>query len=176
MLLLGGDLVENHRGLVDLRNLVASISNQCLIGAVSGNHDDSIGRHLVRDSVYEAGGKWLEDEVIQVTLKNQTIVILGCLSQFVQEQEYKILCAHYPNVFPKAAKDGIDLVLAGHLHGSQVVFLEKNYRLYPGAFLYRWNGLRFTIGRSNMLVSRGIADTFPIRWNCPREMIVCDLE
>jgi hypothetical protein len=46
-------------------------------------------------------------------------------------------------------------------------------RHYPGAWFYRWNGLRFTRRNSVMLVSRGLRDVVPVRVNCPREVILC---
>ena len=176
LVLLGGDLVDNRRGLPYLRDMIASIAKQCLVATVSGNHDDYVGHPLVRKSVEEAGGVWLESEMLQINSYNRTIAILGDVSQSSREKDFQILCTHNPNVFPKAAEYGIDVVFAGHLHGSQVVFFQKDDRLYPGAFFYRWNGLRFSIGKSKMFVSRGVADTLPVRWNCPREVIRCDLE
>ena len=76
---------------------------------------------------------------------------------------------------PPGARRGFDLTLSGHLHGGQFVFYEHGGRLYPGAFAYRWNGLRFQENGSTLLVSRGVRDTLPFRWNCPREVIAVDL-
>ena len=69
----------------------------------------------------------------------------------------------------------IRLTLAGHLHGGQVVLFERKGRLYPGACFSRWNGLRFEDEGATMWVSRGVADTLPLRWNCPREVLLCEL-
>jgi predicted MPP superfamily phosphohydrolase len=55
------------------------------------------------------------------------------------------------------------------------VFFERGGRLYPGAFLYRWNGLRFHENGSTLVVSRGVRDTLPLRWNCPREVILVEV-
>ena len=43
---------------------------------------------------------------------------------------------------------------------------------YPAAWFNRWHGLRFEDRGAIMLVSRGAADTFPVRFNCPREVIL----
>jgi predicted MPP superfamily phosphohydrolase len=69
----------------------------------------------------------------------------------------------------------VDLVLAGHLHGCQFVFKEHAERLLPGGWFYSWNCLRRKVGNCALIVSRGCADTLPFRWNCPREVVVCDL-
>jgi len=175
LFLLGGDLVDSQQGFSQLRKLVEVISNQCMVGAVGGNHDDYVGRSLVKKVVAQAGGNWLEDHSMQIVLGRKTISILGDMSQSSKEHGCQILCSHYPDIFPEAVRDGIHVVFAGHLHGCQIVFSQIKNRLYPGAFFYRWNGLKFSIGESKMFVSRGISDTIPIRWNCPREIIVCDL-
>ena len=47
--------------------------------------------------------------------------------------------------------------------------------LYPAAWFYRWHGLRFAEAGAVLLVSRGAADTFPFRFNCPREVILCEI-
>jgi predicted MPP superfamily phosphohydrolase len=77
--------------------------------------------------------------------------------------------------FPAAAAAGYGLVLAGHLHGGQCVLATRRRRLYPAAWIYRWHGLRFAEWGAVMLVSRGAGDTLPIRFNCPREVILCAL-
>ena len=86
-----------------------------------------------------------------------------------------MLCAHDPAVFPQAARAGYGLVLAGHLHGGQVVLFERGGLLYPAAWVYPWNGTRFEREGSTMLVSRGVCDTLPLRFNCPREVLRCEL-
>jgi predicted MPP superfamily phosphohydrolase len=66
-------------------------------------------------------------------------------------------------------------VLAGHLHGGQCVLATRRGRLYPAAWIYRWHGLRFEEAGAVMLVSRGVGDTLPVRFNCPREVILCEI-
>jgi predicted MPP superfamily phosphohydrolase len=38
-----------------------------------------------------------------------------------------------------------------------------------------WTGLRFELGGTTLLVSRGAADTLPARFRCPREVLLCEL-
>ena len=64
-------------------------------------------------------------------------------------------------------------MLAGHLHGGQCVLATRRGRLYPAAWIYRWHGLRFAEWGAVLLVSRGAGDTLPVRFNCPREVILC---
>jgi predicted MPP superfamily phosphohydrolase len=72
-------------------------------------------------------------------------------------------------------KEKYRLVLAGHLHGAQCVFATWEGRQFPGAWFYRWCGLRFDLDATTLLVSRGVSDTLRLRWNCPREVLLCEV-
>src|SRR5699024_9398429 len=83
---------------------------------------------------------------------------------------FSVLCAHYPPAgltWPAA----YNLVLAGHLHGGQVVGWQRHGSMFPGRWFARWNVLRHQQGLSALVVSRGLGDTFPMRYNCPREIV-----
>lgn len=170
IILLGGDLVDWRSGLDPLYRLVGDMVRIAPVAAVSGNHDRWIGLADVREAVLGAGGHWLEDEPLRWA---PNAVAYGTAAQELLSAQCHILCTHDPG--PPAARRGFHLVLSGHLHGGQFVFYERGGRLYPGAFAYRWNGLRFDEGDSTLLVSRGVRDTLPVRWNCPREVIAVDL-
>ena len=49
-------------------------------------------------------------------------------------------------------------------------------RLYPAVWFDRWHGLRFSERGATMLVSRGVADTLPVRFNCPREVLLVEIQ
>ena len=158
--LLGGDLADTRGGLNVLADAIRHLRS---VVAIPGNHERWLGMDRVRDSVESAGGHWLPGHDLEINGLQ-----LG-------SERGDIVCAHDPAVFPKIAAQGTCLVLAGHLHGGQVVLAEANGRLYPGGWFFRWNGDHFMEGNSTLLVSRGMNDTLPIRWNCPRDVIVCRL-
>jgi uncharacterized protein len=170
LVLLGGDLTD-HRGSLEVLTEIVEIGAQTArVGAVAGNHDRLIGISRIRRAVSDGGGHWLSD----APLEHNGVQILGAVEQLRQGQP-SVLCSHYPTDFPRAFARGIDLVFAGHLHGWQIVLKQVGEYLYPGAWLSRWNGLRFERGNSTMLVSRGVTDLLPIRWNCPREVVFAEL-
>jgi predicted MPP superfamily phosphohydrolase len=170
VILLGGDLVDWRSGLEPLRGLIAKMAVIAPVGAVAGNHDRWIGVNRVRNAVLDGGGHWLEDHPLRW---NPDSVAYGSTTQELLPANCHVLCAHDPP--PPAARAGFQLVLSGHLHGGQFVLYERGGKLYPGAFAYRWNGLRFQENSSTLLVSRGVRDTLPVRWNCPREVLAVDL-
>jgi predicted MPP superfamily phosphohydrolase len=170
VILLGGDLVDWSTGLEPLHRLIRDMTGIAPVAAIGGNHDRWIGLSAVREVVQSAGGHWLEDKPLRW---DRNAVAYGSPEQELLPSLCNVLCTHDPR--PPAARRGFHLVLSGHLHGGQFVFFEYGGRLYPGAFAYRWNGLRFHENGSTLVVSRGVRDTFPLRWNCPREVIAVDL-
>ena len=103
--------------------------------------------------------------------------LLGLLGQ-PSETYFNILIAHDPDYFPKYADWGADLVLSGHVHGGMVRVpfwgkgvVSPNIRLFP-----KYDGGEFTIGKSRMLLSRGLGmHTIPIRLFNPGEILEVEL-
>ena len=171
LVLLGGDLVDWRTGIDSVQLLVSELTRFAPVGAVAGNHDRWIGVARVRNAVLAGGGVWLEDTPFVLT---PDCAVYGSTSSCTVSAKYRVLCTHHPEAAGSEAH--FDLTLSGHLHGGQLVLYERRGRLYPGAFLYRWNGLRFedSDGRT-LLISRGVQDTVPLRWNCPREVLLVEL-
>jgi len=88
-----------------------------------------------------------------------------------------VLLAHSPDIVIQAEERGVDLVIAGHTHGGQVCVPGI------GALVTRTRvGRRFAsglhqVGGTQLYVSRGIGmTTLPIRFACPPELAVLELE
>ena len=167
LILLGGDLVDTGSALEMLSDLLRKLAAIAPVAAVPGNHDVRAGLHRVRAAVVDAGGTWLPEQPLLSPLPVDGVLTSASGS--------RILCAHEPKVFPAAVNAGYRLVLAGHLHGGQCVLATRKGMQYPAVWFHRWHGLRFQQGDATMLVSRGLADTFPLRFNCPRELLLCEL-
>jgi predicted MPP superfamily phosphohydrolase len=168
--LLGGDMVDFESSLPLLASLICRLKAISPVYAVPGNHDAYVGLKKVKRCVEAAGGFWLD----RLRLRSECIQI-DAIAREPCDAAFRILCAHDPADFPAAVRCGYDLVLAGHLHGGQCVLFERNDCWYPGRWFFRWNGSRFREAGTEMLVSRGMNDTLPVRWNCPREVILCRL-
>ena len=176
VILLGGDLVDRRAALKLLSEIVGQLCEIAPVWAIAGNHDTYIGIEAVRTTIAAGGGHWLGDDSVLLRFPRRTPLWLdGSISRNLSSGRGRLLCAHNPNIFPEAAARNYSLIFAGHLHGCQWVIGERDGRLYPGALIYKWNGLRFRHGESTMLVSRGVSDTVPIRWNCPREIVLCEV-
>jgi predicted MPP superfamily phosphohydrolase len=166
---LGGDLIDRRRALPAMQQCIRELAKLAAVGAIPANHDARVGLPVIRAAVKSAGGRWLPEHPFEGPVR-----IDGTVAR-APAGVPRILCAHSPRVFPAAVRAGYRLVLAGHLHGGQCVLATVNDRLYPAAWFDRWHGLRFIERGTLLLVSRGVADTFPVRFNCPREVILCAL-
>lgn len=167
VILLGGDLIDRLSALAALSELVQALRAIAPVAAVPGNHDERLGAEAVRRAIQDAQGVWLPDTPLKAPCP---------IDGVIADPPGRILCAHDPGVFPAAARAGYQLVLAGHLHGGQCVFSHRGRKQWPAAWFNRWHGERFSQDGAQMLVSRGAADTFPFRFNCPREVILCRIE
>lgn len=173
VVLLGGDLVDRASELTKLSGLVAKLRNVAPVFAVAGNHDQRIGIDRVREAVVHGGGQWIHDGIARVTHKGRVITVSGPETAPLREGHVRVLCAHNPRIWKKSRDAGYDLVLAGHLHGFQLVAYEYRDRLFPGAIFYPYCFLSHRRGATRLVVSRGVSDLLPIRWRCPREVVLC---
>ncbi|RTQ50224.1 hypothetical protein EJV47_11375 [Hymenobacter gummosus] len=175
LILLGGDYADTPGGRRPLARLVAELARLAPTLAVAGNHDRWLGLGAIRAAITDAGGQWLEGQRRQLQLGGLRLHLDGNLppepgALARQAGQLRLLCAHRP---PNLARlhPHYDLILAGHLHGGQVVLWQRGAQLFPGRWLYRWNGLRYARGGCRLLVSRGLGDTLPLRLGCPRELL-----
>lgn len=172
--LLGGDLVDHATELDALTRLIAALGRAAPVFAIGGNHDEHIGFERVREAVVRGRGKWIHSDTARVTHGRRSIAVSGpeCPAT-AGSDDVRVLCAHNPRIWKTSRRAGFDLVLAGHLHGCQVVAAQYRGRLFPGALLYPYCYLTHRSGSTRLVVSRGVSDLVPIRWRCPREVVVC---
>lgn len=93
-------------------------------------------------------------------------------SELTYKDSPKILLCHKPYGFDALAQKDVDLILAGHTHGGQVVPIKfGNFNMSFAATVSKYIEGLYKIGKSNMYVSRGIGSVaLPIRINCPPEI------
>jgi hypothetical protein len=172
-LLLGGGLMDGVTELGRLCDLVGSLREVAPVYAVGGNHDRRVGMDRVRDAVEGGGSRWIHASSVRISHGCRAIAVSGPDAADLPGGDYQVLCAHDPRVWKAIRGRGYDQVLAGHLHGCQVVAFEYRDRLFPGAFFYPYCYLTHQAGPTRLVVSRGVSDLVPIRWRCPREVVLC---
>lgn len=83
-------------------------------------------------------------------------------------ETFPIFLAHHPHAFDAAVEAGLPLTLSGHTHGGQLM-VDDQIGVGPAMFRY-WSGL-YKKNDSQLVVSNGVGNMFPIRINAPAEVI-----
>jgi predicted MPP superfamily phosphohydrolase len=86
----------------------------------------------------------------------QTRPYLVHAEDLIEPGTLNLLLSHNPDVFPKAAKLGYDLVLGGHTHGGQVTVEIVEQWVNAGHFFTPYVAGEYHIGNAALYVSRGI--------------------
>lgn len=188
VVLLGGDFVSlrarHGRRLIPLfRRLLARHG----VFAVLGNHDHYSGAGVIAAQLQEAGVTVLRNRSVALRAPHQHVSIVGlddhqagepdAEQAFEGVRDVRILVMHQPSGLLDLNGDRIDLALAGHTHGGQVVLpgLPPLY-LPHGRLSRRYPAGRFETERGPLLVSRGVGCTLlPVRWNAAADVLVADL-
>ena len=77
-------------------------------------------------------------------------------SSLVRPDGVNLLLSHSPDVFPKAAELGYDLVVSGHTHGGQVTLEIVEQTVNAGHFFTPYVVGEYRIGDAGLYVSRGV--------------------
>ena len=89
---------------------------------------------------------------------------------------FNLLLTHNPDVFPFAARQGYDLVLAGHTHGGQVNIEILGQSINPARFHTPFVYGLYRQGRSVEYVTRGVGTIgVPVRLGAPPEIALLRL-
>ncbi len=176
ILLLGGDYVDTQSGFIYFEKLLKILSQRQNVFAIAGNHDYFFDLKKIKNTCEKHNIQWIENDYKILTINDLKIQIVG--KKPLQNQpcaDFNILCLHEP-IAIKPFQTQFNVVFAGHLHGCQIVFWQTQKGLFPGKFFYQWNILKTKIGNCLYLVSKGLGDTLPIRFNCKRDVILVEVK
>lgn len=177
--------------LSDLSNaldLIKKMESRYGTWMVEGNHDLYENGREFEHRVKAAGIPLLLDESMLTTIRGCPVQFFGIrwmegvglhrdevtalqvrgLMQQRQPEAFPIFLAHHPHSFDAAIEAGLPLTLTGHTHGGQLM-LGNQLGVGPALFRY-WSGL-YQRNNSQLIVSNGVGNMFPIRVNAPAEII-----
>jgi predicted MPP superfamily phosphohydrolase len=87
---------------------------------------------------------------------------------------FKIIMSHRPRGFVEAARQGVELTLAGHTHGGQIGIGGRSIFETTDPPNYYWG--HYADGKSRLCTSAGVGHWFPFRLGCPAEAPVVVLK
>lgn len=198
LILLGGDYLQTrHRprqklvtDYLELLNVLARLTPPSLgTYAVLGNHDYDFSIAANRRQLQRAGITLLHNEGVDLHRDGATIRLDGVgdmwyghpdfahAHQKTSSDIFTILLSHQPNFIDRLTPaDGVNLVLAGHTHGSQITFFH--YQPFMPRRIARFE---YQVGlvetpQARMFVSPGIGTEMPyFRFFSPPKvhLIIC---
>lgn len=193
-----GDLIDARRTNTEIAE---SFARRCMEIAdcyyVPGNHEARLGgtydafeSALIADgvNVLRNGSVRIRKEMDAIRIigvddpafakASDAITNLDAALEALSSDDFTILLAHRPELIDEYSKWGIDLVLSGHAHGGQIRLPGIGGLYAPEqGFFPRYTSGNYTMGDTEMIVSRGIGNSaFPLRVNDRPEVVIVTLK
>ncbi len=193
-----GDLIDARRTNTEIAE---SFARRCMEIAdcyyVPGNHEARLGdtydafeSALIADgmNVLRNGSVRIRKEMDAIRIigvddpafakASDAITNLDAALEALSSDDFTILLAHRPELIDEYSKWGIDLVLSSHAHGGQIRLPGIGGLYAPGqGFFPRYTSGNYTVGDTEMIVSRGIGNSaFPLRVNDRPEVVIVTLK
>lgn len=203
IIVMTGDIIDIYRPRIKVAlHLAEELVKIAPVYFVSGNHDvKADGREFLFAGYKELGVNILRNRTVTLEKNGESISLSGIddpkflddfmsgtdeenteniLQTLVQNQDeiFKILLAHRPEMMDVYSSLGIDLVFTGHAHGGQINLPFKGGLIAPGQgwFPEYYKGV-YTKGNTQMIVNRGLGNSaFPFRINNKPEIIIAELK
>ncbi len=194
-----GDIVDSRRTNVQIaRDFVNDASEIAPVYYVTGNHEarvkieDEIDNVELNENVIVLHNKDVliekGESVIQLigvddpdykAVSDSTEYMNKRLEKYCNNEYFKILLSHRPELFEVYAENNMNVIFSGHAHGGQVrlPFVGGIIAPHQGFFPTYDAGLFYATNDATMVVSRGLGDSIiPLRINNPPELVVVTLE
>lgn len=193
-----GDIVDSRKTNVQIaRDFVNNASKIAPVYYVTGNHEarvlteDEIDNVELNKNVIVLHNKDIllkkGESVIQLigvddpdykAVSDSTEHMNKRLNKYCNNEHFKILLSHRPELFEIYAENNMNIVFSGHAHGGQVrlPFIGGVIAPHQGLFP-KYDAGVYTENHTSMIVSRGLGDSIiPLRINNPPELVVVTLE
>tara|TARA_B100002052_G_scaffold288461_1_gene304659 strand:+ start:130 stop:1029 length:900 start_codon:yes stop_codon:yes gene_type:complete len=178
-----GDLVDlEWMGVEPLARAFVELNPPLGNFFVLGNHDELEDGEAVARVATEAGIHVLRDDTMTVSRQGHDFRIGGVdwartpkqctdrIDRMLQSGRPDLLLCHNPKGFDHAAAVGIPMTLSGHTHGGQIA--RRNKPDANMAFAHKRSAGLYEIGDNRMFVTVGVGAWFPLRMNCPAEVVI----
>jgi hypothetical protein len=187
-----GDLISSRGDPLDacIRQL-ARVKSDAGTFACMGNHERyARAERYATEAGARSGIRFLRGQAQTLRFGNSVLNLAGVDYQSLADRGHylrgaerlvvpgalNVLLSHNPDVFPVAAQQGYNLLLAGHTHGGQVTVEILDQSINPARFFTPYVYGLFRAGRSAAYVTRGIGTIgIPARIGAPPEISVLRL-
>ena len=167
-----GDLISGHSDPLDacIRQLARVKADAGVFGCM-GNHERYVrAEDYTFRQAARVGIRFLRGEARMLRFGNATLNLAGLdfesqrdrsryllgAERLIVPGAINILLQHNPDVFPAAARQGYNLLLAGHTHGGQVTVEILDRSINPARFFTPYVYGLYRQGNAAAYVTRGI--------------------
>jgi predicted MPP superfamily phosphohydrolase len=182
-----GDLISGHSDPLDacIRQLARVKADAGVFGCM-GNHERYARvENYTERAAARVGIRFLRHESQALRFGNSILNLAGLdyqahalrrdylrgADRLVLPGATNILLQHNPDVFPQAARQGYNLLLAGHTHGGQVTVEILDQSINPARFFTPYVYGIYRTANSTAYVTRGIGTIgIPARIGAPPEI------
>jgi uncharacterized protein len=198
IIVITGDVIDRrHYNLDAAAAFVVGASKIAQVYYVTGNHESWLDSFdIAKTQLIESGAIFMDDTEATITVENSSIKILGVsdpdflttsydqgndltkmtrqLAKWSEDECFKLLLTHRPELFDLYTENNMDLVFAGHTHGGQIRIPFVGGVVAPDqGWFPKYTSGRYIQDDSTMFVSRGLGNSIiPVRISNRPEILV----
>jgi predicted MPP superfamily phosphohydrolase len=179
-----GDVADSPEHHTWIKPLLGRLRWRIAAVAILGNHDHRYDVGLIRGELRQLGILVLENNWLTLEVRGQPLTVIGHEGPWLAPppelsscpaEPFRLCLSHTPDNMAWARRQGMDLVLAGHVHGGQIRLPPFGSILVPSRCGRRYDGGTYEEGGTLLHVSRGISGEHPVRYNCLPEVTLFTL-
>jgi predicted MPP superfamily phosphohydrolase len=181
---ISGDIVDSAVHHAWIAPLLGRLRWRVAAFAILGNHDHRHDVDVIRGELRKLGIVVLENDWHEVEVRGERLVVVGHEGPWLvpapdlkdcPPEPFRLCLSHTPDNMAWAWRQGMDLVLAGHVHGGQIRLPPFGSILVPSRCGRRYDWGAFEEQGTLLYVSRGVSGEHPVRYNCRPEVTLLTL-
>lgn len=175
-----GDVVDSKRHHRWVLPVLGRLRWRAHAFAILGNHDRWHEPELTRRRLRKLGMTVLSNTWQQVQVRGLPLVVIGQEAPWFwpppdlsdcPPDAFRLCLSHTPDHIRWARRNGVDLMLSGHVHGGQVRLPVVGSVFVPSRYIRRYDLGVFDEPPTVLHVSKGISGEQPWRYRCRPEVV-----
>lgn len=182
-----GDLLDQQDLAAWIPGTLGSLSAPLGCCFILGNHDWYLDPRAISAALQQQGWVDVMGRVASINHRGRRLLVGGTAAPWIGDhpdfsaaardahsnpalRDFRLLLSHTPDHLRWAQSEDVDLMLAGHNHGGQVVLPLIGPVYSPSLTGCRFAGGLFEDSPTVLHVSRGLSGRHPLRINCRPEI------
>lgn len=175
-----GDIVDSKRHHRWVVPVLGRLRWKVAAFAILGNHDAWHEPGLTRRRLRRIGMRVLGNTWEQIQVRGQPLVVIGQETPWYTPEPdltscppdtFRLCLSHTPDHVGWARRNGVDLMLSGHVHGGQVRLPVVGSVFVPSCYSRRYDMGVFDEAPTVLHVSKGMSGEQPWRYRCRPEVV-----